>query len=423
MKNLTVANVEADTDVIFLPLIRELVDAGMTTEELDTRISEIIDEQVDSAATATARMNFIGGLRACGWIITGGRHGGTIYKVVNWKEKKDKVPVQDWEGEPKEIYDWVHTLRPFTVMSYNLWETYTAMRDPKEQVHENSFLVFWAYLIARNKGFWFIEDGNVVIIRQKFVNRPIFDILCVNRPDPEWLIQLAFKLGKSSIRSPQIINVSGDQIHQIHPHHPEGNWGKRSEAIYDLNRIACHPEQYLNKRAMSQFRARQRDTTFVLEPPVEDQMAVIEAWKIRNEYKHRQLAIGRDRIAVNTEVPKKIVYGGNRKGVPVIHHLFHPLANRDDTVALLNEKSLNYSTNRDGSPLRGGKAGLSDFNQIMACRELARMGFKFMQSGGIDGGGVGLPAKKMKYSKGELVTSYTFHTRCEESKYAKLEVE
>jgi len=400
--------VERALDREFHSLIPQLL-SGISKEDLEAKIAEIKGFTATDPRLEITRMNLIGGLRSWGFEISGGRKGRSLpYQILDWHEKETKPTVDTWTGESKEVVDWVHSLLPLRDY-FEIVKLYQSFRgDYEEEFHENCFLYPYAYEAAQDQAWIYFEGSEAALIFQRFKNLPRFRIfdLCAS---PETLLSLAFTISHGSTRPVPIINCQTKNHGAFKSLHPAGSWGQRHQAIYDVVDIAEHPDKYLNKRALETLRSRERDTAFYENPSQEEQLYVIDTWKRLNEGRHRQLAIERDRVAVRADYPDKIVFGGSREGHPVLHHLFDPLSNKPDTVALINEKSLNYGKFPDGEPVPGGKYGLSDLNQILACRALAQKGFRYIQSGGLDGGGFGLEDKKMKYAC-RTVASQTFYT-------------
>ncbi len=390
---------------------------GRTGPQLEVQISDILEVEVSAPEVSITRMNLVGTLRAWGYIVSGGRGGGDVYKVTGWAEKESKPDVSQWVGQSREVYDWVHrTFFPLTEEFWSASRAWLSLRPSDELLHENCWLYPWAYEGARKQG-WFVREGaNAAIVFQKFTNYPQFRIF-VLYARPRWVLDLAETIAPASLRPVSIINISPrlrDAYNELH----RGSWLEREEAIYDVKEIANNPDSFLNKRALETLKARCKDTAWHdADVSRADQIAVIQTWKQLNERKHRQLAISRDFIAVEANYPLKLTFGAYREEHPVAHHLFDPLANNSEVVALINEKSLNYSKFLDGTPVPGGKYGVSDFNQVAACQTLLEKGFKYIQSGGIDGGGEGLPAKKRKYAC-STTSSYTFYTTFPISEYA-----
>lgn len=418
---LTLSKVESE----YLPILEKLYQNGMTVTALDLAVSKLLGKPITDPQVSIARMNLIGGLRASGIDVSGGRSGGAFYRIIGWREVVEKTPVDQWRGLSRDIYEQVHSLRALDVDSETIVRLLISFRDKEELLHENCFLYPWAYEGARAQGFLkyrLSPDPWGVIIFQRFRNYPQFRIFhLVGRIEES--VELAQWVAPASMKKVQIINVPPSQADL-----KRFGWGElwpREEGVYDLKDIAEHPEKYLNKRAITQFRARQRDTQFSLQEPAliennpltpeeaeQAALSIIDQWQEYNEPKHRQLAITRDRIAVKSHTPNSFHFLGYRCGSPVIHHLLESIPNRSDSVSLINEKSLNYRGLGEG-----GHPGLSDFNQVMTARSLVEMGYQFEQSGGLDGGGVGLEHKKRKYAC-EIRTSYTLVTNFSVSEYA-----
>lgn len=398
-------------------ILLQLLGTGYSRDDLEQALADWLSVSVTDPRISIARMNLVGGLRSWGYVVSGGRHGGDLYRIESWSKKTESTPVSEWVGPARDAVEWVHGLVPLTEEMWPLVRSWLSLRSPDEVLHENCWLYPWAYERARGDAWYFSEGSNAALIIQRFVNQPKFKIFSLFG-SADWLADLAKQISIGSTRHVQIVHVTGDQTIELKKIDRNGSTAQREEAIYDLVDIGEHPDKYLNKRAMTTFRAREKDTTFYECSSVEEQQYVIKTWQTLNEHRHRQLAISRDFIAATIDYPLKITFGGQREGAPVIHHLFDPLANAPVVVSLINEKALNYKQFSDGTTVPGGTYGLSDFNQIEACRLLAAKGFRFIQSGGIDGGGVGLPDKKKKYATA-FARSFTFHTSFRISPYVQ----
>lgn len=400
----------------YADLGRHLRDEGMTKGMIIGWLS--VEHQTDpkDPSLDVMQMNIIGSLRANGYIVSGGRRGGKLYKIQGWKEKEEKIPVEDWEGESRQAYDWVQNLPPLTERSWDTVRAWLGTRDPK-RLHENSWVYIWAYEGARNEKWFWSSKGSALIIFQKFVNRPRFRIFNLNA-EPVVALAIASLLSKASCARVPIINIEDRFESEFRQLHPDGEVLKRTEAIYDTQHISKHPEEYWSKKSWKTVRSRINDTSFVVDQPPEDREYVIQTWKDLNEIRHRQLAITRDFIAAAlTDYPLSTSYGAVRDGHPVGHVLVDPVVGFGDTVMLSNEKGLNYRTFPDGREVPGGRSGTSDFMQYHVCDHLADSGIGYIQSGDVDGGGIGLRPKKMKFAC-DVTHSRTFVTKFTLSEYA-----
>lgn len=398
-----------------------LLVTGLDKTKLEETVALCLHLPIEDARVSTARMNLVGGLRAAGYLVEGGRKGGSVYKVVGFEEKRYRPPVDQWTGTPKEVYDWVHT--ELSPLNDNGWRTINpdlAKRDASETLHENSWMYIWCYEAANDLAWYVFDDQSKssAIVLQKHRNVPRFRLFELYAT-PQWLLQMAEYLAQGSTHPVSIVNTRLESTNEFKRLHRSGTWGRRTEALYDVRSIALETKKYLNDRAMTTLRKRMREHSFLAysEPmsPFEksDQLQLIETWKKLNESKHRQLAIERDRKAIRIDYPGRITFGVKTlDGQLTAHHMFDRLANRPQIVMLMNEKSLNYNHFEDGTPVPGGAYGMSILNQIWACTALAEMGVTHVQSGGIDGGGVGLPAHKKQFAS-SFIESRTFYTTFE----------
>lgn len=408
-------NLSKAVDPDLLDLAESLVTVGQTAPELDLAIAQIRSLDPSSEAPSIGRMNLIGGLRASGYVVSGGRGGGKIYQILGWEKKRVRVYLDLWEGLPRATHVWLNTLPSLEVKSSTKVREYLSDRYKEERLHENCFLYPYAYEGARAHGWLLEEHGYACIIFRRFYNYPQLRIFLLFGP-PTWALRTAKFISPGSLKPVQIINLPPSELDLMKKFHPEGSVLGREEGVYDLKDISENPYNYISKRGRTALRARGRDTILLRNNDTESAHFVVDTWQNFNESKHRQLSITRDHIAIDSLITERIMFQGYRtvdgETYPVTHHLFEPLPNCPDTVSLMNEKSLNYST------MPGGVPGLSDFNQIESARRLTEMGFRYEQSGGLDGGGVGLEAKKRKFSC-KIEKSYTFYTTFPVSEYAE----
>lgn len=415
MTYLDIEVIKRDVDEDLWPLIPALLE-GLSKDQIEAGICEIRGFAPNSSQATIARMNFAGGLRAAGWVVTGGRSGGNVYRIVGFEEKTYRTPVTEWQGDLRETHDWVLQLRRLSDQRHSIVRRELSKRSPNDGYHENCWLYPFGYEAARDSGWFYDPNGQSMIILRRHRWTPRFRLFAL-ASDAQTLLNVAEELAKISTHTVSIINPDPRIMDDLKRLDPKGSWSRREEAVYDVVDIATNPGKYLNSRAQTTQRKLSRECLMIetyndcdgVLDRAEDHLAVIRRWQEVNEEKHRQLAIERDRKSVRCRYPHRIAFLTYREGVPVAHHLFDPLPNRADMVALINEKSLNYRQAPDGSTIEGGAPGISDFNQIQACQRLAEKGYLYIQSGGIDGGGDGLPHKKMKYTVA-TVSSSTFYT-------------
>lgn len=351
-----------------------------------------------------ARMNCVGGLRACGYIVEGGRSGrGKPYRIIGWEEKGEVLPASEWKGEQRIILDYVHSFpkiddtfssRIDRILSY-LPTTYIA--------HENCFGYLICYELARDAGFFYEETEGSCVIIKKFENTPRFRIFNLNLL-PENLLTLSRYLSSASLGIVSILNLTQDEVKELKGLDRKGTVGKRQEALYPTREISQYPEKFINARGITQLRKNCRDTELIqnIENKFDlDQARVVNIWKDHLESRHRQLAITRDFVSIFLQ-GSTLSYLGRRSGSPVAANVLYQLSNRPDIASDLMNKSLNYSA------MPGGRPGTADWLLVKVCEDLAERGIEWYQAGGIDGGGVGLPAHKARYAT-QYFTSLTFY--------------
>lgn len=391
--------------------------SGLEKTELDAKVAEALSVPVDDQRVVVARMNLIGGLRVAGYEVTGGRSGGTKYQIVGEKAPAPPKKTIDEAPEPirklwSEFVQKTHTLEDI-VEDVSTVDAEFAKRSASELLHTANWMYLWAYLGAQKNALHLMNFRDCTcVVQQKHKSRPRLAVHYLSG-SPKDALSLAVRLAKISVSGMSVTGMSRDTlpawVDALSAMELKASTSMRKTAVYDLTDFADNPRKYLGKRGASQLRARVRDTTLDSSPSVAAQLAVIETWRKANEAKHRQLAIKRDFAAVES-CADKIVIGGMRDGYPVAHHLVYRLPNRSDAVMLANEKSLNYTE----TP--GGKPGVSDWNQFMLATRCKELGIRWMNSGGIDGGGAGLSAKKEKYAH-EIIEEPTLHLKLERADY------
>lgn len=378
--------------------LSKLLVAGIERLDLQAEIAKAMGLDPDQAQATVARMNLVAHLRMAGYEVVGGRRGGKVYQITG-HAPLDATPKKGLEAastEVKEAYNWLcrfpalHETREDIKLIDLLFASNT--RDTDEIAHSRNWLYLWAYMVAGQNTLRMVEHaGAVCLVFQKHKNRPRLSIIWLSG-DAAGVVSLAERLAPVSVSTITVTGMPDRRTKELLELRPKSKVSRRRCAIYDLRDFVENTDKYLNKRARTTLRARFRDTEFVVNPGKGAQNSVIDAWKIENEAKHRQLAIRRDYTAVESIAENKITTGGRREGEWVAHHLVYRVPGHPNAVMLANEKSLNYDTGN------GGKPGMSNWNQYTLSAYLVSTGIQFMQSGGIDGGGVGLADKKKKFA-------------------------
>lgn len=380
------------------PDLIPMLERGAIKAELHTALAEIIGADMDSAEVDVARMNTIGTLRAWGYKVEGGRGGGKIYKIVGWEPTAEYRGAEDWDGEEAEMLAWIRGYKKPD------WDIVAAkmLSGTLDPFHTRCAEYIRCYELA--KGNQAYDFGDLLVL-QKFISMPRFRIydLCST---PEELYWTAEKISKASLGTVEIRGIGLDQAKELKKLDPKGSISRRAEAVYDVEHIAEAPGDYLNKRAMQTLRKLNREMSFYnvgAETMKKDGKRVIENWRDTNERKMRQLAITRDYTSLDCRATFNFI--GYRGEYPVCINILDRLPARGEYVALITEKSLNYSR------MPGGHPGISDYNIVHACSIMASHGVKYFNAGGYDGGGYGLADHKKTWSSPELdVESITFTT-------------
>lgn len=399
------------------PVLRGVVSrllAGISKADLEQEIATSLGVPVDDSQVSVNRMNLAGTLRNAGYIVEGGRNGrNKPYKIVGWQKPVEKVPAEQWDGQAKSRLDWVHThtllmdggpMLPVdeTVVGH------MSRSFPYFRAHEQSWSYLRSYEMAKDVGRWYFSArGGACVILQRFESFPRFRIFNLSMTPVE-LLDVAMYVAPASMKHVTIQNVTELEAASLKSMDHGGTIVKRMQAMYRVREIAEHPERFLNRRGMEQFRSNARRLEY-RDPPtfmtIDHGFRVIDEWRKVNEPKQRQLAIGRDYVAVEMGTSDKIAFYGYRDNDPVCIHILGRLANQPDTVGQIVEKSLNYATQP------GGHAGTADWNLVTTCRWLLRMGVEWFNAGTFEGGGDGLAPHKRRFARREDdFTSYVFQT-------------
>lgn len=403
---MTRPSLESALHPIYHSLIPDL-ERGISRDDLQRRIGEILGQPMDSAVVETARMNLVGGLRSWGFIVQGGRGGGKIYTIVGWEARVERPTSDTWTGPPRTVLDDIGQLPRITSDDRDRIREFLARRPSQEQYHENSWLYPRAYELARDTGWWFqspVNPSHAAIIMRRFVSYPRFRIFNLTLSASE-LLELAEYLSRASCRPVYIVNPGDHAMADLKLLHSRGSWGNRRQALYRTDDIANRIELFLNRRGRETLRSQAREMAYHDSPSRDDQKAIVTEWRRINEPKHRQLAITRDFVAIDDDFPQTITFVGYRQSTPACLHILEPLANRPDTVAQIVEKSLNYRTQV------GGRPGTADWNLYQTSVDLLQRGIQFINAGGFDGGGAGLAPHKRRFARdGDDIVSRSFYT-------------
>ena len=374
---------------IDLSIVERLLQ-GATKEQLHELIGRLLDKSPDGPEVDIARMNAVGGLRGYGYQVTGGRSGGKVYKIVGWEEPATYWGRDRWEGEERDILDWVHSLSAVT----QAWVEPRLKVGPIEPLHERCWMYVACYELARDLGFCYEGRSGDAIIMQRFRTQPRVRLFNLTMTDPIEVLELLTKLAKASLTSSRVLNISVEMSQQLKPLDTAGSVASRQEAVYRVSDIADHPELFFNKRAMTTLRKLGRDLTWGRSQDTEAMLAVIKTWKAHNESRHRQLAITRDYRSLDSN-DQALMFLGKRDDLPVCAHILDILPAQPTVVAQITEKSLNYRA------MPGGAYGTADYNLLQTCRWLAEHGVDRINAGSFAGGGWGLPGHKRRFAREE----------------------
>lgn len=395
---------------------------GVEKDHLHKLLGEHLGEDPTGPVVDTARMNLIGGLRSYGYEVRGGRGGGSFYQVVNWTEPPTFRTAEDWPDEARAAIDWFHSLETVNWFDFTSALSQQSLYEENENpYHERSWLYLDCYECARDEGRLYSgRSGDAVVIR-RFPNMPRFRIFNLTMRDSKEIQSLIARLSPGSLTGVRVLNVlprMSTELEQL----DKGSTMSRREAVYNVARIANHPEEFFNKRAMTTLRKLEREVEWRrLTAEDEGQMnEIVKQWRAVNEKKQRQLAITRDLKAIRAMEHRagfvapveweemSPTFIGYRDGHPVTMHILdriYATTPGERWAAQIVEKSLNYREQP------GGAYGMADFNLVMTCRALHEMGYSYINAGGFDGGGWGLPQHKERFHDDRFeVNSLTYYS-------------
>jgi len=379
---------------------------GVSRDDLEKLLASDLKTDLQDPRVSIARMNLIGGLRASGYQVSGGRSDrSSPYQVLHWAPPKSILSVSEWPEDLQEVVSFIRSLPRVNDDRRALIHSRMSLRDPSYIAHENSVGYLYCYELARDQGFLYqFPDQTFGVIIQRFENLPRYRLFCLEDTNPVYLLRLSSLLSRVSLVSVSILNISLETSEELKKLDHQGSISRRREAIYSTFYLSKSPEKYLNKRAMSQLRKNDRSTFLVEDSDWSLRPAfdyVIQTWKNHLEDRHRQLAITRDFVA--NQGPYSLRYLGVRNPPddalektlpsPVSAYILDPLANRPDIAADLMNKSLNYSAMPFGQP------GTADWLLVRVSEQLFNRGIHWLQAGGFDGGGAGLPAHKERFAE------------------------
>lgn len=354
------------------------------------------------------RMNLIGGLRAMGYTVTGGRKGGDLYQITGFEKPKETAI--SWSLDQKTTLDWFDNLEPVLDVDNQFYTQAIANRTFGDIRHENNWLYVWSYELTggrgnRSSGRWYSRDGETAIIKRTFKDKPIFSIIDGNL-SPETLAQLIFNLSTVSLKPVKVVNIRWESIAPLMNRLP--GWVERvHQSVYDVKQIAETPEAFFSDQSWKTARKMLREIEFVEllynEPRVPDQTSIIDSWREYREATQARPAITRDYVASELKTyAGKISVLGYWQGKPVSYRVIDSLANRPDVGADILEKSINSSA-------LGGHSGISDASLVNICRLLQSKNFALINGGESLSVGPMLDKYKRKFDRPDLnIASNTF---------------
>lgn len=362
------------------PRIAQALEDGIEKGSFEALIAEELGVELSDPRVEIQRMNIVGSLRSMGYRVSGGRGGGKIYQILEWREPEPPKTVDDWPpGLQESLRVYRETLR---VQSSDRRGIDATLSIP---LHEGSFGYIWSYELARDVG-RMVSPRAIAI--ERFVTRPRQRLFALDRSDLGALLELARGLVPLSTTRVHISGLLREDALQLKTLEPRGELSRRVEAVVDLTQYS----QKLSRRRREMIRKAHREIHFVGGPDSGPQLRVLELWKQLNLSKHRQPALTRDVVAMESDF-YPFVWTGFRGDDPVSVVICDRLPPPNDYIAtLIVEKSLNYST------VPGGHSGTSDGALTYAMEQMRLAGITHFNLGAYEGGGVGLPEHKLHFA-------------------------
>lgn len=347
-------------------------------------------------------MNTIGGLRALGFSVEGGRSGGKIYRVVGWAPKPEYKPAAEWSGDERSVLDWIEQLPQVQPDDRQDIESHLAIRRASANSFEACWGYLWSYELARDRGFLYRgRNGTLAVVIWKFQNFPRLRIFNIDLRYDD-LAQLASMIAPASLMKIRVVHPNID---------PLENYGKgdivqsrKKQAWYRCEEILDRLPEIYSKKQRSLIRQHQRKTIMISNLSSEGRTAchdITKIWKKANEVKQRQLAITRDFVAIDDD--SNIALLGVRDDSdrhPACFQILSRHPGARPVASQLVEKALNYRE------LPGGQSGTSDYSFVEGFQVLLELGVTHVNGGDLDGGTPGLAHHKLRLSLGETVSSY-----------------
>lgn len=351
------------------------------------------------------RMNLIGSLRSDGFIVSGGRGGGDIYKVTDWvKVEAKKI---EWSTEQMEVLNWYEDLPDLEEDNASSIRARLGYRTLTDLRHENTWMYIWGYELVGNRsqraqGKLYRGAEGWCVIKRTFVDRPRFTIIDINSTAVE-IDRIARKLALCSLAPIKVINPDLPTVPilaQTMPFVME----QVAQPVYDLERIANEPEMLLSRQSWKTARKMLREIEFTHPPfdmPIHHHVdLIVGIWRKEREGTQARPAIQRDyAIGELTTFPQKIQVLGFHGPFTVSYRCLERLANNTYVASDLVEKSFNKSS------MPGGHSGISDASLVHTARYLLGMGIKYINGGESASVGPLLTRYKHKYQTTEYSSS------------------
>jgi hypothetical protein len=390
-------SIEAIAKCLGAQTYRDLADRLLQgIEKSDLEI--LLTEESGTNRSETARMNCIGGLRATGYVVEGGRAGrGKPYKIVGFAPKADTPPADQWKPERRAILE---QIRACPLVREGDSDTVRQLLTHRgTPLHELTWLNIWSYLISRNRGYWYRSLELDAIVVEKFPNLPRIKIAYLRGSLRECL-ELARTLATVSLVPVQIVGLSEEEFLRCRTFDRKAAPWKQSQSIYDVEAIWTNLRSFVSKREVKKVRAVDTATEMIVNPSADFAARVIDEWRVLNEPKQRQLAVTRDYIAARDTSPTTVKLGFERNGLPVGISIYEVAQQWPEWAFGMVLKSLNYSSQP------GGMSGTGMYITWKQCEHYLERGVKWLNEGATDGGTVGLAEYKHTFSRGVHATSY-----------------
>jgi len=375
---------------------------GVTKDELELLLIKMsLSETLSKQVLDIKRMNLIGGLRAEGFQVTGGRRGGKIYQIVGWEEPKGPERTTDnFSDDQRSKLEQLESMPLLTVDQRRVDTILPMLQGERVGIHplahERSLLSLLCYDISGNDAYVYQGETGVAIVVRKFKRTPSFRVIPISLSYSEsidlleWLLPISFKPAK-------LMYIPDSWAVDLKDDWPTCTIERATEAIYDVERFATNPKSLWHGDDDRKRRKQDELTQFVQLEWGGETLAgtIIDEWRKVNEEKQRQLAIRRDYHSVIIQLPTKKTFVGLREGLPVCLSVVDKIG--DDVYAEITEKSLNYASQP------GGRSGTTDYTLWKTCVKLHEEGVKWLSYGHIHGGEAGLTQKKTRMAE-QLIT-------------------